>query len=325
MYRLEGFDADWVKADASRQATYTNLAGGHYVFLVWAANSDGSWSKTPLSVRVRVSPPPWATWWTRTLYAVSASCGHLSPVAAPTPACANARLLTRGASKRRSTCARGSLAERIATWNVRTGGCSRPALPMPLRVSAIAAACTSTWPSRGPDGAAEGPPSLRCVLMIVDLDHLKPINDQYGHAGGDAVLVQIAEILRRVFRSADLIVRWGGDEFVVMCADADLSIASALAERVRSSVAKQLFRVADTIVTRTSCSIGFAPVPFVPGHPELADWEQSLGAGATRLSTRPSATAIPGSAGAARKKPRHCRPLLPPSRKIRPHSRRMDT
>ncbi|MGB8693747.1 MAG: GGDEF domain-containing protein, partial [Steroidobacteraceae bacterium] len=119
-------------------------------------------------------------------------------------------------------------------------------------------------------------PPAPCVLMVVDLDYLKPINDQFGHEGGDAVLVQVAEILRRVFRSADLIVRWGGDEFVVLCKNADLATASALAERVRSSVAKQIFRVSDGLVARTSCSIGFAPVPLIPGHWRLLDWEQSL-------------------------------------------------
>src|ERR1039457_339990 len=67
-YRLDGFDANWVTADASRQATYTNLAGGTYVFRVRAANSDGRWTDTPLSLGVRVSPPPWASWWARTLY-----------------------------------------------------------------------------------------------------------------------------------------------------------------------------------------------------------------------------------------------------------------
>jgi diguanylate cyclase (GGDEF)-like protein len=124
---------------------------------------------------------------------------------------------------------------------------------------------------RKPAGAA-----AQFVLMVIDLDYLKPINDEYGHEGGDAVLIQVADILRREFRPADLIVRWGGDEFVVLCLDADLATASMLAERVRSAVAKQIFRVGDGQVARTSCSIGFAQAPFVPGYPQHLDWEQSL-------------------------------------------------
>jgi diguanylate cyclase (GGDEF)-like protein len=114
------------------------------------------------------------------------------------------------------------------------------------------------------------------VLMVVDLDHLKPINDHFGHEGGDAVLVQLAKILREAFRSDDLIVRWGGDEFVVLCRDADLQTAGVLAERVRSTVAKQIFRVGSGQTARTSCSIGFAAAPFCPGHDDLLDWQQTL-------------------------------------------------
>ena len=122
----------------------------------------------------------------------------------------------------------------------------------------------------------QSPNPVRGTLMVVDLDMLKPINDQYGHLGGDAVLIQTADILRRVFRAADVIVRWGGDEFVVLCLNADLATACALAERLRSAIAKQLFRVGDGVMARTSCSIGFAPLPFVPGHAQLVDWEQVL-------------------------------------------------
>ncbi|MGB8692426.1 MAG: two-component regulator propeller domain-containing protein, partial [Steroidobacteraceae bacterium] len=71
-YRLEGFDSDWVNAGAARQATYTNLDGGKYVFQVRAANSDGRWSELPLSLPLRVSPAPWASWWARTLYVLGA-------------------------------------------------------------------------------------------------------------------------------------------------------------------------------------------------------------------------------------------------------------
>jgi diguanylate cyclase (GGDEF)-like protein len=117
-----------------------------------------------------------------------------------------------------------------------------------------------------------------CVLMIIDLDRLKPINDEHGHEAGDAVLIQVADILRREFRPSDLIARWGGDEFVVVCRHTDIAAASTQAERVRSSVAKRIFRIGDGLAARTSCSIGFAPIPFIPGQAAQFDWEQSLSA-----------------------------------------------
>lgn len=276
-YRLEGFDADWVNAGSGRQATYTNLAGGNYVFRVRAANSDGRWNETPLSLRVRVSPPPWATWWARTLYgAVLFATVFFIWLEQ------HRRVLREAAYAQRL---KDEVDARTAELAERNRDMERANLR--LREASVSDSLTGLGNRRclhdkmaalpgAQQGEPAGAPSARCVLMVVDLDHLKPVNDQYGHEGGDAVLIQVAEILRRVFRSADLIVRWGGDEFVVLCQNADLATASALAERVRSSVAKQIFRVGEGVAARTSCSIGFAPVPFIPGHPKLLDWEQSL-------------------------------------------------
>jgi diguanylate cyclase (GGDEF)-like protein len=271
-YRLDGFDTDWVNAGARRQATYTNLSGGDYVFRVRAANSDGRWNETPLSLTVRVAPPPWATWWARTLYG-SGFVAVLFFVWFGQ----HQRVRREAAYARRL---KEEVDARTAELAERNRDMERANAQ--LREASVSDSLTGLGNRRylhdamnallhKPEGAL-----TRFVLMVIDLDYLKPINDEYGHEGGDAVLIQVAEILRREFRSADLIVRWGGDEFVVLCLDADLAMASTLAERVRSSVAKQIFRVGDGQVARTSCSIGFAPAPFIPGVPHQLDWEQSL-------------------------------------------------
>jgi diguanylate cyclase (GGDEF)-like protein len=114
------------------------------------------------------------------------------------------------------------------------------------------------------------------TLLVIDLDHLKPINDRYGHDGGDRLLKQIAEILRGLCRPGDEVVRWGGDEFVLLVRDPSLDNAAVLAERVRATVAKKIFRVGEGVVARTTCSIGFAPYPFIASAPWRLDWEQSL-------------------------------------------------
>src|SRR5215469_190946 len=97
-------------------------------------------------------------------------------------------------------------------------------------------------------GPAAPMPSI--VLMIVHLDFLKPINDVHGHQAGDAILAQVAEILRECCRAGDHAARWRGDEFVIAYLHADLSSAEVLAERVRSRVAKQSFRLGDGDVVR---------------------------------------------------------------------------
>jgi PAS domain S-box-containing protein len=63
MYRLEGFDRDWVEAETRRYTSYTNLAGGDYVFRVRAANNDGVWNTEGISIPIHIEPPFYATWW----------------------------------------------------------------------------------------------------------------------------------------------------------------------------------------------------------------------------------------------------------------------
>jgi len=68
MYRLEGFDEDWIDIGTTRRATYTNLPPGSYTFRVRASNNDGVWNEAGTSLGVRVKPPPWKTWWAYTLF-----------------------------------------------------------------------------------------------------------------------------------------------------------------------------------------------------------------------------------------------------------------
>jgi len=69
-------------------------------------------------------------------------------------------------------------------------------------------------------------------LLLLDLDHFKTINDRHGHAEGDHVLQIAAQQLHKNLRDLDIVVRWGGEEFLVICADTDLAQALSLAQRL---------------------------------------------------------------------------------------------
>jgi diguanylate cyclase (GGDEF)-like protein len=302
-YKLEGFDADWVDAGSNRQATYTNLDGGHYVFRVRAANSDGAWNEQGAAISLTVKPPPWKTWWANILY-VLAFASMLFAVWAGQ----QRKLKREEAYKRRLqdevTARTAELAlrnDQLEKANTQlheasftdplTGLGNRRALQDGVK----AVLATAVQEPAGGSGAA------KFIMMIVDLDRLKPINDQHGHEAGDRVLTQIAEILRQASRSTDKVVRWGGDEFVLLCRNADMTAATQLAERVRSAVAKQIFRIGDGLVARTSCSVGFAPYPFIPQAPDHLDWEQSLAmADAALYEAKRTRNSWVGWAGTAR-------------------------
>ena len=74
-YKLEGFDRDWVDSGGGRQATYTNLDAGTYVFRVKGSNNDGVWNEEGTQVKLVVSPPIWATWWAYLIYILAFAFG----------------------------------------------------------------------------------------------------------------------------------------------------------------------------------------------------------------------------------------------------------
>jgi two-component system cell cycle response regulator len=78
---------------------------------------------------------------------------------------------------------------------------------------------------------------------MLDLDHFKAVNDQYGHPAGDDVLRELAQRMLRQVRSVDLVARLGGEEFVAVMPETNLSGASAVAERLRIAIADEPFTV----------------------------------------------------------------------------------
>ncbi|MFQ5640612.1 MAG: two-component regulator propeller domain-containing protein [bacterium] len=70
-YMMEGFDEDWIYCGTRRFATYTNLDPGDYLFRVKGSNNDDVWNETGVSIKVKITPPPWQTWWAYGLYALA--------------------------------------------------------------------------------------------------------------------------------------------------------------------------------------------------------------------------------------------------------------
>jgi diguanylate cyclase (GGDEF)-like protein len=118
---------------------------------------------------------------------------------------------------------------------------------------------------------------LDIAFMMIDLDQFKAINDSAGHAAGDAVLRQVRDLLKSQSRASDIVVRWGGDEFLLVARDKSGSDLTELAERIRAALAQQVFELGEGRVVRTTCSIGFASYPFFREQLDALSWEQVVG------------------------------------------------
>ena len=114
------------------------------------------------------------------------------------------------------------------------------------------------------------------VFMMIDLDNFKPINDTYGHAAGDQMLLQVRDALLKTCRRSDFVIRWGGDEFLVIAKQAQPMESEALAERIRTTIAETSFSVGEGQMVRTTCSIGFAAFPLFRANIDDSSLDQII-------------------------------------------------
>ena len=98
------------------------------------------------------------------------------------------------------------------------------------------------------------------TVLMLDIDHFKRYNDEFGHLVGDATLKEVAQIIRANVRNVDIVARYGGEEFVVVIPETRQEGAVEVAERIRSAVARKAFRVYDE-ETKVTVSIGISIFP----------------------------------------------------------------
>jgi len=112
------------------------------------------------------------------------------------------------------------------------------------------------------------------ALLLIDIDHFKETNDRFGHVLGDAVLVAVADRLRDALRETDMIVRWGGEEFLVYAATKADRI-DEIATRILHAISAQPITLHDKVI-RTTASIGYMAMPLQRTTVPLS-WDQAIG------------------------------------------------
>jgi diguanylate cyclase (GGDEF)-like protein len=278
-FRLEGLDHDWIPAaPQQRTATYTNLAPGKYRFRLRVSDVEGVWLPQEAQLDIVILPPLWRTAWAHALYALLASAllayvwrlRRLRKLHRRQALIAlrrsNEELDARVAERTRELAEANALLEDVSHTDPLTGLRNRRYLGMQIPKDL---ALHARQLNR--DG-----PGHAIVFAIVDVDFFKRINDDHGHAVGDQVLQQIAAVLLRLVRSGDYVVRWGGEEFLLVFRTTLADQLPPLGERICRTVAAEAFDIGGQHSLFITCSIGLVEYPAACDAQRVMSWEQLI-------------------------------------------------
>ena len=277
-YMLEGFDDQWREVGTQHTALYTNLPAGTYQFRVKASNNDGIWNEQGHSIQLIVLPPPWKTWWAYTLYALTimgllvwfVRKQHQKVLAERD---ISRKLELKVAERTAELQKAYTQMETISFSDPLTGLSNRRYLQklMPMDIAKVQREHDHKQYDRPPKK-----PSHDLTFFILDVDFFKSVNDVYGHMAGDQLLIQLSNLLTKICRESDCVVRWGGEEFLIVSRFADRDEAPLMAERIRKSIEQYDFELPDGSILKKTCSIGFACFPFLRDEHTALSWEHVI-------------------------------------------------
>jgi len=247
-YRLDGYDSTWTDASTRRTAYYTHLPPGDYRFEVQARPPFGDWGIGIAPLPIHVAPH----WYERR----DVRLGSLGLLA----------VLLGLATWRQSSALRRHARELQQAVDQRT----HELLVANTRLEQLSRTDSLTGLSnrRALDSArASAERDWTGAVLMIDIDHFKQVNDEHGHGCGDLVLVALGQILSANTRAEDRVLRWGGEEFLIVSRRIDIDAALLLAERIRAAFGSERLRGHDGAPLKVTCSVGIASLPV---HPQRA-------------------------------------------------------
>jgi diguanylate cyclase (GGDEF)-like protein len=270
-YRLVGYDSDWRELEdvTRRSVNYTNLPPGSYVFEAIGANSAGVWSPAPAQLGFHIQPRFHETGLFQLL--VAGVLGSLVYAG-------YRRQL--GAHQRQREALEALVSQRTEALEVANFRLEEASQTDPLtglrnrRYLANQIPADIAYYDR--EVVRRATPGEVMVFALVDVDHFKAVNDRYGHAAGDRVLQQFAQVLGHLVRTGDYIARWGGEEFLVVFRPMPNRHLPILGERIRSAIANHRFDVGTDEPVSLTCSIGFIECPLFRDARGSLGWEQMV-------------------------------------------------
>ncbi len=260
-YQLKGLD-DQPAQTQLREVHYGGLPAGKYEFWVQCQAADNNVESARASFRFRVLPKLWQSWWAQLLGALLGVFGLWMFVSMRTRTEIRRRRELEQAVAQRSTelLLKNKELEEISLTDPLTMTRNRRYFYETISTD-IAQALRSHLKTVNPDIPAG--PKHELIFVLVDVDRFKRVNDEYGHSAGDRLLQEVAKRIASVMRRSDDLVRWGGEEFLLVCRTTDRQNAALLCNRVLEAISELPFDVGNGVQVHKTCSIGWAPFPWL--------------------------------------------------------------
>ena len=283
-YRFYGLDDNWTLTDTEhRVATLTTPPPGEYILQLAYSRDGKTWINDTLSVGITILPAWYQTWLAKILGLLLLSTmvyiGHRIGVRHYR---SRQTLLERRVQERtedlvnanKKLSEQAEALKQASLTDPLTGLNNRRYLSLHIErdislVQRYYRECkqNNVVPTNDSD----------LLFFLIDLDHFKQINDTYGHLAGDQVLIETQKRLKQLFRETDHLIRWGGEEFLVIVHNTPRDEANALAERIVKAIASHPFLLKDDVLKRVTCSIGYAVYPLSQQHFKYFSWQATIG------------------------------------------------
>lgn len=275
--RMVGLEPEWrdVEEHSSR---YTSIKGGDYIFEVRAGILGEDWGPAT-SYAFTVLSPWWERWWAigLGLLALSQGIWYITRM--------RMRQLIKEKARSEALLVQKTQDLQIASHHLVEANKALETMSLvdPLTglsnrryLSSVITLETSRVLQVYRDAKITTPlPNQDLIIYVINLDKLSFINEQYGHAAGDAVLKRTAYVLKSVARETDWVIRMSGDSFVLLARSSSRKDASVIAERIKASMESQKLPF-EKLYLDWTCSIGFAPFPFQLLDLDWMGWERVL-------------------------------------------------
>jgi len=272
-YRVEGLHDEWVQVNGPQAEFSVNyLSPGSYQLQIQAAGRDGRFGQSR-ALDIVLAPPPWRHPAAYVLYALVLILLLALIAWRVRGNIRNKRrqveILHQQVAERTAELQR--LNEKLYRSNRKLDRATRrdPLTGLSNRRDFL------DWMAKAQD-SHDGDPRPSLLFLMIDIDNFKQINDKRGHAVGDRILIEFGRRLAEFCRAEDILVRWGGEEFLLVVNGIDPARGAELAERTCRAVSEKPLLTTDNEDLEVTCSVGYAPWPLVEAPAKPNSWELTV-------------------------------------------------